>query len=63
VIEEPIRIAAMMLFVMHDGRGLDAVGSFALCAFAERTLVEQPVSKAAPARAAVERPSEVTIAI
>jgi hypothetical protein len=63
VIEEQIRIAAMMSLVMHDARGLDAVGSLALCAFAERALVEQPMTEPAPACAAIERASEVTVAI
>jgi hypothetical protein len=53
----------MMLYVMHDGRGLDAVSSSALVALTQRTLVEQPMTEAAPARAGVQRASEVTIGI
>jgi hypothetical protein len=63
VIEEPIQIAAMVLYVMHDARGLDAVGALALGALAERALVKQPVTEATPTGAAVERTSEVTIAV
>jgi hypothetical protein len=63
VIEEQIRIAVMMSLVMHDGCGLDTVGSLALGALAERTAVEQPMTEAAPARAAVERATKVAVAI